>query len=138
MTLTARWVAVGDTLAQAQCGRPGCCPDLAETGLRAANPAAEDSRTWFERTHALIPNMVLTPAGFWRLDSRTERQWQSFKAAGKGWREFHPEHRHWRAWRDNGLVWLPLPLVMKCPVCGFINEIPTVPETIGLTARRPQ
>ena len=75
-------------------------------------------------------------SGVWRLSDRVEKQWRDAYRAGVSWNDFEVAARNVeRRGQEPGLgrpdlmpaVDTALPVLVRCPLCKFVNEIVPLP-----------
>lgn len=142
MAIVARWTNFpGTTWWTLDCGRRGCTPGL---GITTG------------RNEVLLRGFVYDgDRDYWRLGNRAQRQWEMAKRRGDAWSRFTPTARGSRIdmtmggitmladgtacfEEDGGTVvksrddvnMVPIApcLRVRCPVCGWVNDVPAVPS----------
>lgn len=110
-----------------------CCPSMLRAVLSEGQFVAGNSGIRFD-----------SELGAWIASKRAADQWREFRRKGNSWRDFFPVARHSTSQRElralaggrplgksafdsvkrvMPFVLVPLPAVMKCPNCGWMNSV---------------
>ncbi len=118
---------------QARCGRPRCRAHLVHNVSDQGDQANLHAGFIFDSDRQL-----------YRLSNRATALWQRARMQGESWEHFWPSARHVRAPKadldDVRLDRMPrlpvtLPATVLCPLCGFVNTVPKIPDMAARTLR---